>query len=107
MTDDLTKFVNCKACRIKINYHAMDKRVAYNDTRLILIPTGWETDWANVKTSIQRMKEYNGEPVGSVSLQPKIINFNNYSNYISRFNFIQYKNYYWKHKMQTFACPWL
>ena len=40
------------------------------------------------------MKEYNGEPVGSVSLQPKIINFNNYSNYISRFNFIQYKNYY-------------
>jgi hypothetical protein len=39
--------------------------------------------------------------VVSVSSQTKIINFNNYSNYISRFNFIQYKNYYWKHKMQT------
>ena len=53
------------------------------------------------------MQEYAGEPVSSVCLQSTIINFNNYSNYVSRFNFIQHKNNYWKHKMPTFACPWL
>lgn len=41
MTDDLTKSVNCKACTFeKTNYHAMEYRAAYNDTRLILITTG-------------------------------------------------------------------
>ena len=46
------------------------------------------------------MKEYTGEPVSSDSLQP-----DNY--YICRLNFIQHKNYYCEHKMDTSARPLL
>jgi hypothetical protein len=47
-----------------------------------------------------KMKEYTGEPVSSDSLQP-----DNY--YICRLNFIQHKNYYCEHKMDTSARPLL
>jgi hypothetical protein len=56
MADDLTKYVYCKACSIKTDYHAMEekKKVTYYDTRMILIPTVRETEWAKCNNTIQR-----------------------------------------------------
>jgi len=52
------------------------KTELHTDTRLILIPTGWETEWANVTTPIQRWRNILVNLlVVSVSNQTKIINF--------------------------------
>jgi hypothetical protein len=64
----------------------MESRVAYYDTRLILILTGCERMGKHSTTS--KMAEYTGELLSVLSLQPD----NNYKNIISRFIFVHKKN---------------
>jgi hypothetical protein len=48
----------------------MENKVAYFKPRMILIPNGWEAEWAYITTTTSKTKEYIGEPVSSVGLQP-------------------------------------